>query len=92
MFHRAVSKFQDKWQWHEELNKFLENLVDGSRNVLKPRYGKERLCLIPVFLVVLCDVANCKGSFLMGKNKRSVTTVKVLLHLFMFRGLIGKVL
>lgn len=84
MFHRAVSKFQDKWQWHEELNKFLENLVDGSRNVLKPRYGKERLCLIPVFFWLFS---------VMEKNKRSVSdNSKVLLHLFMFRGLIGKVL
>lgn len=42
MFHRAVNKFQNKWHWNEELNKFWGDVVQGGRNILGSRYGEER--------------------------------------------------
>nr|XP_011443850.2 ecotropic viral integration site 5 ortholog isoform X4 [Crassostrea gigas] len=37
MFHRAVNKFQNKWHWNEELNKFWGDVVQGGRNILGSR-------------------------------------------------------
>ncbi|XP_052676106.1 ecotropic viral integration site 5 ortholog-like isoform X3 [Crassostrea angulata] len=37
MFHRAVNKFQSKWHWNEELNKFWGDVVQGGRNILGSR-------------------------------------------------------
>lgn len=45
MFHRAVNKFQNKWHWNEELNKFWGDVVQGGRNILGSRYGEKEVVL-----------------------------------------------
>lgn len=50
MFHRAVNKFQNKWHWNEELNKFWGDVVQGGRNILGSRYGESEVFLRVFFL------------------------------------------
>lgn len=49
MFHRAVNKFQNKWHWNEELNKFWGDVVQGGRNILGSRYGEREVVLKVLF-------------------------------------------
>lgn len=50
MFHRAVNKFQNKWHWNEELNKFWGDVVQGGRNILGSRYGEREFFFQGFFL------------------------------------------